>query len=107
MTARHTAVGEIVALIPDPAELKSGLVIREPHAEVFRLVLNKGKHLAEHSAAGAITIQCLSGAVEMTALGKTQLMQAGTLVYLADHEPHAVTAVEESVLLISMWLNRI
>ena len=88
MTARHTAAGEVVALILDPAELKSGLVIREPHAEIFRLVLHKGKHLAEHTAAGTITIQYLSSVVEMTALGKTQLMQAATLIYLADHKPH-------------------
>lgn len=106
MTARHAMAGDIIALLPDAAEMNSGTVIREPHAEIFRLVLKKGKHLAEHTAAGAITVQCVSGVVEMTALGKTQSMPVGTLVYLADREPHAVTAIEDSVLLVSMWLNR-
>ena len=107
MTAPHTSPGEVLALISDAADVKSGLLIREPHVEIFRLVLNKEKHLAEHTAAGAITIQCLSGMIELTALGKSQLMRAGTLIYLADHEPHAVVAVEDSVLLVSMWLNRV
>lgn len=106
MSAKHFGTGDLLTLIPEGEALKSGTLIREAHAEVFRLVLQKGKHLAEHAAAGAITVQCVSGVIDMTALGKTQRMPAGTLVYLADREPHAVTAIEDSVLIVSMWLNR-
>lgn len=106
MSAKHAAAGDVLTLVPQGDELRSGTLIRETHAEVFRLVMKQGKHLAEHSAAGAITVQCLSGRVDMVALGKTQAMPAGTLIHLAEREPHAVTAIEDSVLLVSMWLHR-
>jgi len=107
MSAIHPRPGDVLPLIPEIAEAQPGtLLIRAAHVEVFRLVLPRGKTLDEHRAAGAITIQCLSGRVEITALGKTQVMPAGTLIYLPDREPHAVTAIDDSLLLISMWLRR-
>lgn len=107
MSAEHAKAGAVVNLFPaQPDELKSSTLIRAAHVEVFRLVLEKGKHLAEHRAAGAITIQCLQGEVELTAGGQTARMGPASLVYLDDGAPHAVTALTESVLLVSMWLRR-
>jgi len=45
--------------------------------------------------------------VELEAYGQTQVMRAGSLVYLADAEPHAVKALEDSSLLITMLLRRV
>ena len=44
--------------------------------------------------------------VEFEAHGRTQTMQAGSLVYLADAEPHAVKALADASLLITVLLRR-
>ena|SRR5690606_8565958 len=110
MAITHAAPGELIdisALGPNMHHTDSRTLIREEHIEVFRFVLLAGKSTPEHTASGAITIQCIEGAVELDTLGKKQVMRAGTLVYLAAEEPHSVTAVENSSLLITIMLKRV
>ena len=40
-------------------------LVRDEHIEIFRLVLSAGTQMQEHSAAGAMTVQCLKGDVEL------------------------------------------
>lgn len=105
----HAASGEILELLPTgsaaPAKLSMTL-IRANHLQVFRMVLPAGKATPQHGAAGSITIQCLAGLVELEAHGRTQLLRSGSLVYLADAEPHAVKALEDASLLITVVLRR-
>lgn len=110
MAARHAASGELLDIRPLGERVKdtvSTTLVRAEHLEVFRLVLPAGKSAHEHRAAGTITIQCLEGVVELDAHGRTQTMRAGTLVYLADAEPHAVHALEDASLLVTMLLHRV
>ena len=110
MAQAHAASGELIDItplgpgVPDTA---SATLVRAEHLEVFRLVLPTGKATQEHKASGTITIQCLEGTVELDAHGRTQTMRPGSLVYLADSEPHAVRALEDSSLLITMLLHRV
>ncbi|MBK6631397.1 MAG: cupin domain-containing protein [Betaproteobacteria bacterium] len=109
MAIPHATPGELIDIRPLGANLRqtsSSTLIREKHLEVFRLVLPAGKAASDHKAAGAITIQCLEGMVEFEAHGRTQTMQAGSLVYLADAEPHAVKALADASLLITVLLRR-
>jgi len=69
-------------------------------------VLPAGKAAPDHKAAGAITIQCLEGAAELEAHGRTQILHAGSMVYLSDAEPHGVKALEDSSLLVTILLRR-
>ena len=110
MAIPHAAPSELIDVQPlgaDLAQTISTTLIRAEHLEVFRFVLPAGKVARDHQASGAITIQCLEGAVELEAHGQTQVMRAGSLVYLADAEPHAVKALEDSSLLITMLLRRV
>lgn len=112
MAIPHAASGELIDIGPMNSmggafdEKASTTLVRAKNLEVFRLVLPAGKVLQEHKAAGAITIQCLEGVIELRAHGRNQRMQSGQLVYLADAEPHAVTALENSSLLITIQLHR-
>lgn len=109
MAIPHTPSGEIVSVRPLGTELRgttSEVIVRDDHFEVFRMILPAGKDTPMHKAAGIITIQCLEGKVELTAHDRTQLLQQGDLVYLADAEPHAVKGVEDSALLITVVLHR-
>ncbi len=109
MAISHAASGELIDILPLHEQAKdpvSATLVRADHIEVFRLVLPAGKFLQEHKAAGSITIQCLQGAVELDAHGRTQTLRPGTLVYLDDAQPHAVRALEDTSLLITMLLHR-
>ena len=109
MAMPHAASGDIINIRPLAEQLKqtpSSTLVRAPHLEVFRLVLPAGKATQEHRAAGTITIQCLEGRLELDAHQQTRIMQTGDLVYLADAEPHAVRAIEDTALLITVLLHR-
>lgn len=109
MSIPHAASGELIDVRPlgkDFHDKASATLVRAEHLEVFRLAIPVGKTLQEHSASGAITIQCIEGLIELEAHGKRQQMPPGSLVYLADVEPHAVTALENSMLLITVLLHR-
>lgn len=109
MAIPHAASGELIDIRPLGADLRrtsSRTLVRADHLEVFRFVLPAGKAALDHKASGAITIQCLEGAVEFEAHGRTQILSAGSMVYLSDAESHAVTALEDSSLLVTILLRR-
>lgn len=110
MAIPHASSGELFDVRPLGTDLRdktSVTLVRAEHLEVFRLVLPEGKGTPEHKAAGAITIQCLEGVIELDAHGRTQQMRSGDMVYLADAEPHAVRALENASLLITVLLHRV
>ncbi|CAG0992502.1 hypothetical protein MTYP_02359 [Methylophilaceae bacterium] len=110
MSIPHAASGELIDIQPLGENLRqtiSTTLVRADHLEVFRMTLAAGKTTPEHRAAGAITIQCLEGVVELEAHGKTQILRAGYMVYLSDAEPHAVRALEDTSLLITILLRRL
>lgn len=109
MAITHAKSGELIDVRPLGARLSqtaSSTLVRAEHLEVFRFVLPAGKTAPSHKAAGAITIQCIEGVVELEAHGCIQILHAGSLVYLADAEPHAVRSLEDASLLITMLLRR-
>lgn len=109
MAIAHAASGELIDISPLGDHLQrsqSSTLVRADHLEVFRMVIPAGKSTPSHTAAGTITIQCLEGRVALEAHGKTQELKPNTLVYLKDAEPHAVTAIEDSALLITVLLHR-
>lgn len=109
MAITHAVSGELIDIRPLGAALRqtsSSTLVRADHIEVFRFVLVAGKTAPDHRAAGAITIQCLEGEVELEAHGRTQILLPGNMVYLADAEPHAVKALKDSSLLVTVLLRR-
>ncbi|MCC6197500.1 MAG: cupin domain-containing protein [Burkholderiales bacterium] len=110
MAIAHTAAGELVDVIgpggaigPDSSET----LIRTDHLQVFRYALVAGKIVDTHEAAGTMVVQCLQGTVDFTALGATRRLTPGKMLYLADHEPHGLTAITDALLLITIVLNRV
>jgi quercetin dioxygenase-like cupin family protein len=109
MAIPHAQPGEIMDVRPLGATLaghKTHTLARTDHLELIRLVLPAGKEIATHTAPGQITIQCLEGRVAFSTMGKELELEAGRLFYLNAHEPHAVRAVEDSSLLLTILLPR-
>lgn len=81
---------------------RTTVLVNAGGVEVIRLVMAEGKVLAEHRAPGAITVHCLEGRIEFTALGQTRELSAGQMLYLPAGEPHAVKCVEGASVLLTV-----
>lgn len=109
MAIPHAAPGELIDVRPLGQKLRqarSETLIRTNHLEVLRLVLPAGKTMRQHAAAGLMIAQCLEGVVEFETRGAVQRLAAGTMLYLSDKEPHALKALEDSSLLLTLLLHR-
>ena len=109
MAIPHAQPGEVIDVRPLGMQLKdcqTSTLIKTDTLEVIRLVLDRGKEIAEHRAPGRITVQCLEGNVAFTALDKTVFLEAGSLLYLDARQPHSLRAEESSSLLLTVLLPR-
>jgi quercetin dioxygenase-like cupin family protein len=109
MAIPHPAPNEVIDVRPLGRAIRehdSQLLIRTGHLEVFRYALPAGKSIQPHTAAGTMIVQCIEGAVSFTALGRTQTLASGDLLYLPDGEPHSLQALEDSSLLVTILLHR-
>lgn len=97
--------GDIINVRPLGAALAAAKTMTLAKAEglqIIRLIIPAGKEIQEHKANAPIVVQCLEGCVSFTALGKTQPLQAGELVYLPKGEPYTVRGVEDASLLVTV-----
>jgi quercetin dioxygenase-like cupin family protein len=109
MAMTHAASGELIDVRPLGAALRqtrSQTLVRAEHLEIFRFVLPTGQSAPSHRTPGTLTLQCLEGLVELAAHGRVQILAAGDMVYLAEAEPHAVKALEDASLLVTILLRR-
>lgn len=105
MAIHHAFSGEIVDLRPLGAPLvdtQSTTVLRDAQRKVMRLVLPAGKQLPAHAVDGPIKMYCLEGAIDFTAHGCCKTMPAGDFIYLAGNVPHALRAMEDAAVLVSI-----
>jgi quercetin dioxygenase-like cupin family protein len=85
---------------------KTTTLFKTDALEVIRLVLPAGKEIPEHKAPGEITVQCLEGKVLFTAHGEQHDLAAGKFLYLSTAQPHALKALEDSSLLVTILLGK-
>ena len=108
MALEHAASGAITSVRPLAAELSSAsthTILKAAQLELIRIVLPAGKKMREHKVPGEITMQCIEGCVELRALGKTLMLKPGDLVHLQGNELHALRALEDSSILLTIKLQ--
>ncbi|MEZ6131245.1 MAG: cupin domain-containing protein [Planctomycetaceae bacterium] len=109
MAIKHATPGEVVDINPLGHRLKverTHTLSKTDDVEIICLVLPAGKDIPTHSAPGQVIVQCIEGRVSFTALGEERELQSGRLLYLPPGEPHAVKAMEDSSLLLTILLPR-
>lgn len=107
MALHHAAPGEIVDVRPLGSNLHQSVtstLLKSEHLQVFRLVLPKGKEFREHKVPGEITVQCLEGIIEFTTADQKQQLHPGEMLYLNGGAPHAVSAIEDASVLVTVFL---
>ncbi|MCM2369488.1 cupin domain-containing protein [Aporhodopirellula aestuarii] len=109
MAIHHANPLEIIHLQPLGSKIgitKTHTLFKTDAIEAIRLVMPAGKKLAEHKAPGEITVQCLKGCIKFTAKGAEHEMNAGDMLYLEVSEPHAVEAVTDASVLLTILLSK-
>lgn len=105
MALKHATSGEIVNLLTpgeSPAPISQALV-STPEIELMRLILKAGKEVPVHAVAGPITLFCQQGSVRVHAADDWQTMNANDLMYLEGRAEHALHAVSDAVVLVTIF----
>lgn len=108
MAIHHARAGELVDLNdwpPDVSSDQSHTIIINDDIELGRLILHKGKEIPEHSISSPILIQCMEGTVEIRTQRARQSIGQGQLIYLQANDPHALTALEDAIVLLTIMFN--
>lgn len=107
MTSLHTEL-ECPLDLRSPREtyeqMKAVALIRFPNVEVVRLTVPQNKEIPPHRAPGELLVQCIEGRVAFTAMGKTRELDAGQMLHLPAHKHHALRALEDSTLMLTIIL---
>jgi quercetin dioxygenase-like cupin family protein len=109
MAIPHAQPGTLIDVRPLGSALpgaQTATLVKTDGLEVIRLVLPDGREIKSHTAPGPMTLQCLEGRVAFTTMGKTLDLSAGEMLHLAAGEAHALRAVEDSSLLLTLVLRR-
>ena len=107
MAQPHVESGQVVSVLPLGAAIAEGrttALLKARQLEVIRVVLHAGKALREHAAPGEVTVHCIEGRVEFTLPAATHVLEAGDWIHLAAHEPHALRALADASLLVTICL---
>ena len=108
MALPHAQPLDIIDVHPLGAALGGAIttsLIKTPTIQLMRLVLRAGQGLPEHSVAGAISVQCIEGEAVVTTPARDCPLRTGQLVVLAGGELHAVRAVTDASLLVTILLT--
>jgi len=84
------------------------VLYRHNHASVALFVFQSGSGIAQHKAAGTVTIHVIDGRMRIKTLGTDAaeyLLCANQMVALAPDVPHAVEALEPSIMLLQICLD--
>ena len=76
-----------------------------PHSKEIRINLEKGAQMKEHKAPGAIMVQVLSGRIEFSVGDENVILGALDMITLEPNVLHALTALENSIVRLSLSKN--
>lgn len=105
MASHHASPGEIVDLeswAQDLPDKHTKVIVKTDEMELVRLVIPAGKEFSSHKVSGPCVVHCIEGKIALTAMGKTQAITPGQLLYLMPDEPHSVRAETDSVVLLTI-----
>ena len=109
MALSHATSGTVIDLRPlgeKCATFSAIALIKTPQLEVMRLTMPRGKIMPAHKVPGEITVQCLEGSVAFSIGERIQNLHAGDMIFVAGDEMHALEALENASVLITILLRK-
>lgn len=77
-------------------------IIKKDTGTVTIFAFDEGQGLSEHTAPFDALVQVIDGAVEIVISGEKHLLQAGEMIIMPAHEPHALKAVQKFKMMLTM-----
>lgn len=108
MALTHATSGQPIDVRPYAEGLRGAttqVLFKTDRLEVFRMVLHAGKATPSHRVPGPLTVQCLEGRVELAFDGLRSSLGPGQLVGLDGGQAHALVALEDSSVLVTLVLK--
>lgn len=94
--------GELKKIHARNAEVSSTTVLKTDTLRVVLMVLKSGAKLQEHHADGRLILQVLEGEINFDAENARYKLKAGMLASVEARVPHAVAALNDAVLLLTI-----
>lgn len=107
MALPHAQAFESIDLRPLGDRLRETVtssLIKSHGLQLMRVVLRAGESLPMHQVRGEITLQCIEGSATVLTPGRSIALASGHVVLLPADEPHAVQAVTDTSLLVTVSL---
>jgi len=107
MALDHAQPGQPIDIAPLGADLRESAthaILKTRSLELMRVVLRAGESLPPHNVLGELTLLCIEGAAEVTMDGTACQLRASQLVLLPAQAQHAVRALEDTSLLLTIQL---
>lgn len=102
---RANLPGVIAGFPPDPdsdARHRANLLIKTDAIRVVLVTMLEGGEMHEHSAPGPITVQVLTGSIDFSVEGESNVMVEGDLISLAHGVRHAVRGIKDGAFLLTI-----
>lgn len=104
MATHHAAPGEIVNLATwadDLPEEHSKVIAKTGSMELARMVIPPGEPIENHYVDGPLVVHCVSGCLEVVAMGRTQEIGGGELLYLEAGERFTLRARRKAIVVLT------
>lgn len=111
MATQHAESGEIVDLATWADDLstdKSKAIAKIDNLELARLVISAGTEMQGDKychVPGPIVVHCIDGEIELKTKEKAIRIKGGQLAYLLGQTDHAISAIQDSVVLLTIVLR--
>ena len=107
MALLHAKPGQPIDIAPLGAvlhESETHAILKTRSLELMRVVLRAGEGLPPHHVRGESTLLCVEGVAEVRVEGVPYRLYASQLVLLPAQVQHAVLAIEDTSLLLTIQL---
>jgi quercetin dioxygenase-like cupin family protein len=105
MALQHCRSGEVTGLgTIDDAATRTVALARTSSFEAIHLVVRAGESIPSHQVAGSMTLYCIAGHIRFEG-GEPGELRAGDWLFLDPGTPHAVQAVADSSLLLTILFD--
>jgi quercetin dioxygenase-like cupin family protein len=102
--ATYTADVAAEIEIPENGTL-SRVLYKDDKIRLVAFGFDRGQELTDHTARHAAIIQGISGRLEVNLDGTTVEVRPGSWVHMPPNLPHAVKAIEPSVMVLTLLLD--
>jgi quercetin dioxygenase-like cupin family protein len=103
MSDEPPQVSRVVDLVSyQSGAVVSRIVVKRDAGNVTLFAFDAGQELSEHTAPYDALVQVLDGEAAIAIAGRPYRVQAGDMIVMPAHQPHAVKAVSRFKMLLTM-----